>query len=88
MNKMPLDFNGYKERNKWIKDNATEFSVVRRRNRRYERYSAPSFDEATALAQKYLQNDKENSRWMIYAIVGIHDTLVATCSKEGLKLHE
>ena len=90
MNKMPLipEFSEYKQRNKWIKENADYFTVVRRRNRRYERYTAPSFEEATALAQKYLRGDTENTRWMIYAVAGIHDTLVATVSAEGIKDHD
>lgn len=81
------EFREYRERNKWIRDHATYFTVIRRRNRSNLREERPTLGEAEALAKEHIADDA-NVRCLIYAISGIHDTLVATVSAKGVAYHE
>ena len=80
------EFQKADERNKWIKDNASYFTVIKRKGRRYIREEQPTFDLAVQLAQKRLEQDSD-SRYMIYAVYRQSDTLVATVSSDGVKEH-
>jgi len=81
------EFTKADERNKWIKDYAQFFTVIRRRNRRYERDECWSLEEATQLAQKRLAHDELKQPLLIYAVAGGHDALVATVYAEGIRNH-
>lgn len=89
MTTMPFipEFTEYKARNKWIFDNADYFTIYRRKGRSVEKEQYPSFDEAVARAQQLIQRHPD-MRYLVYAIVGIHDALVATVSSDGIKRHE
>ena len=89
MNEMPFipEFREAKERNLWIKENADYFTVTRRRRSSYLREEKPSLEEAIAFANRLVERDSE-FRCLIYAVYNIHDTLVATVSKDGAKYHE
>lgn len=89
MNTPPFipEFSQYKERNKWIFENATYFTVIRRKHRAYLREEQPSYDDAVKYAKKQLEREPD-SRFLIYAITGWHDALVATVSKDSVVRHE
>lgn len=77
------DFKSEKERQTWIVRNAKLFTVVRLRNRRYERHKAKTLGEAETLARTLIDKHPD-SRWMIYAVAdgaGVEiDTYVKTMS--------
>jgi hypothetical protein len=82
------EFSHYKERNKWIVDNAQYFTVILRRDLRNYRAERFTLEEAIALANQVLEQYPHASP-MIYAVAGGHDTLTATVSKEkGIQRHE
>ena len=87
--KMPFipEFREAKERNKWIRDNAQYFTVIRRQDRRYERDEVYTFDEAVTLASNRIKRIPD-LRFLIYAVAAGHDALVATVSSDGVKEHE
>ena len=89
MTDMPFlpEFRQAKERSKWITENASYFTVIRRKNRSYLREEKPTLAEAVSYAQRLIERDQEY-RFLIYAGAGIHDTLAATVSIEGVKYHE
>lgn len=88
-NVMPFfpEFSDAKARNKWIKQHANYFTVVRRVFRSYERTEVPSFDEAIKTAKNLINRD-ESKRYLIYAVYDIHDALVATVTRDKVVVHE
>ena len=88
-NAMPYipEFSGYKERNKWLFDNATYFTLFMRKNRTILKEEHRTWDEVEARAKKLVER-KPDSRFLIYAVYGQSDTLVATISKDGVVRHE
>lgn len=80
------DFFDAKARHKWIRDHANYFTAIRRKDRSYLREERPSFDEAVAYAQRQLKRVPD-ARFMIYAVYGQSDALVATVSADGVKEH-
>ena len=90
MNTMPYipEFSGYKERNKWLFDNATYFTLFMRKNRTILKEEHRTWDEVEARAKKLVERNRHCDWSIIYAVCGIHDTLVATVSVDGTKRHE
>jgi hypothetical protein len=82
------EFSKAEERNKWIKDNAQFWTVIRKRKRRYERDECWSLDEAVQLAQRRLERDPLKQPLLIYAVAGGHDTLAATVHPDGVRAVE
>lgn len=72
-----LDFTTAEQRAQWLVANAEYFTVIRRVNRSYERYEAPTLAAATQKARKLIGKHK-NARYMIYAVCGPYDTYVQT----------
>lgn len=89
MTEMPFipEFKEAKERNKWIVDHAEYFTVIRRKNRRNIRDECATLVKAIERAQELILEDN-SIRCLIYAVAGIHDTLAATISAEGVKYHD
>lgn len=89
MNTMPFlpEFSGYKERNKWLFENAGYFTLYMRKGRSILKEEHPTWDVVEQRAKKLIER-KSDSRFLIYAVYGIHDTLVATISKDGTVRHE
>jgi len=87
MNDVPFipEFSKAEERNKWIKDNAQYFTVIRKRLRRYERDECWSLAEAVQLAQRRLERDPGKQPLLIYAVAGGHDALAATVHPDGVR---
>lgn len=82
------EFTQYKDRNKWIIENAAYFTVIRRYKRRYQREERATLETAIELAQKLVQQDN-TARFLIYGVShDNHDALAATVSSEGIKYHE
>ena len=88
-NAMPYipEFSGYKERNKWLFENAISFTLFMRKNRTILKEEHRTWDEVEARAKKLVER-KPDTRYLIYAVYGIHDTLVATVSVDGTVRHE
>lgn len=79
---MNEQFKSEKDRQQWIIANADYFTVVRFKNRRYERHERKTLEEAEKLA-KELCFQNEGSRWMIYAVTAEgRDTFVKTVSTQ------
>jgi hypothetical protein len=89
MQAMPFipEFNNYKERNKWIVDNAQYFTIILKKDRKYLRSERHTFDEAVALANQVL-DQYPHARLMVYAVAGGHETLTATVSTDRIKRHD
>jgi hypothetical protein len=81
------EFSHYKERNKWIVDNAQYYSIILKRNGEYLRSERNTFEEAIVLANLVLEQHP-HARLMVYAVVGGHDTLTATVSTDGVQRHD
>jgi hypothetical protein len=81
------EFKQATERNQWIVENASYFTVIRRYNRCYQREECPTFDAAEQFAQRIIKHDP-SARFLIYAVAGQHDALTATISNEGTKRHQ
>ena len=80
------EFSDANTRNKWIVDNATYFTIIRRKNRQYLREERPTFEEAEACAKKLLERDP-HGRFLIYGVYEAIDALAATVSVDGTKKH-
>ncbi len=87
MDEMPFipEFTKAEDRNKWIKDNAQYFTVIRKRKRRYERDECWTLEEAVQLAQRRLAKDPYMQPLLIYAVAGGHDALAATVHPDGVR---
>lgn len=64
---MPVNFENADHRDKWILDNASYFTVIQRKNRRYARSELPNLKEAEQTATDMLATEPE-ARLMIYAV--------------------
>ena len=69
------EFKSEPERQQWITDHATLFTVIRRQGRRYEREEFHTLAGAETYAEKIVARDA-NARLLIYAVYGVHDTYV------------
>lgn len=89
MTEMPFigEFSSYKERNKWIVENAQYFTIIMRHQRSNKRAERDTFEEAVALANRVLEQYPEK-HLMIYAVAGGHDTLTATVSLGRIQRHD
>lgn len=68
------DWKSETERREWIIANADYFTVVRRRNRAYDKWeNIPTLAEAVALAESEAEKNPD-TRYLIYAVWGVHDT--------------
>ena len=82
------EFTQYKDRNKWIIENAEYFTVIRRHKNSILREERESLESAIALAQKWVQRDHD-ARFLIYGVThDNHDALACTVSIDGIKHHE
>lgn len=75
MTERPLDFSSEKERHQWIVDNADYYTLVRFRNRRYERLEFATLAEAEEAGAKAIKEDPD-AKLMIYAVAGLSDTFI------------
>ncbi len=80
------EFSKADERNKWILENSQYFTVICKRNRRYDRDECWSLEEAINLAQRRLLRDPLHPL-LIYAVAGGHDTLAATVYIDEVRKH-
>jgi hypothetical protein len=81
------EFSSYRERNKWIVENAQYFTIIMRHQRSNRRAERSTFDEAVSLANQVLEQYPEK-HLMIYAVAGGHDTLTATVSLGRIHRHD
>lgn len=72
-------FNSDQERTAWIMAHAQYFTVVRFRNRRYQRVECPDHATAKWLAEQMVREIPQ-ARFLIYAVVGRQSTYVETVS--------
>lgn len=68
-------FESEKDRQQWFIANADYFTVVRLRNRRYERHEEPTLEAAKQTARRILK-EGHNRPFMIYAVVNNSDSFV------------
>ncbi len=71
------DFSSDQERAAWIMANASYWTVVRFRNRRYQRVECPTHASARWLAEQMVREIPQ-ARFLIYAVVGNQSTYVET----------
>ena len=69
------DFKSEIERREWIINNASHFTVVRRRNRQYDKVEVPTLEEAKRTAAAWVAEIPDKV-CLIYAVSGIYDTWV------------
>lgn len=82
----PLNFISSQERDKWIIENADYFTVIRRQNRRNQRFECQTLKNAIDTAESMVAADPE-ARFLIYAVAGIHDCFVGHVDKVTLQAH-
>ena len=68
------DFKTIEERQQWIMEHADYFTVFRLVGRNRYRYECPTLAKAEELARS-LSLQERGSRWMIYAVHGVMDSL-------------
>lgn len=77
----PLNFSSSEERSKWIIDHAEYFTVVRVKNRRYERDEHENLAKAEQAAKRIVDAEP-NARVLIYAVCGTMDTYVSSPTRK------
>lgn len=70
-------FSSDAERSAWIMIHADYYTVVRFRNRRYQRVECPDHASARWLAEQMVRENPQ-ARFLIYAVVGQQSTYVET----------